>query len=301
MLVDHDALVFATDDELVEGTHDLIDQGLVAGDLVLVSGDDHGLRVLREAWDDDPRITFTGQDRLYASPMSTIADLQRVLDREGAAGHRVRLTGPVPFDEHPRRRRAWLVYEALVDRAFAPYGLVSLCQYDTRAVTEDLVEQAHAIHGRVRTSLRVEPGGRRGEALLAELAAPDGTDPLELEPPTWSGVLTGPTDLHRLRAGLLSAPRDLVFAANEVATNALEHGRPPVVCRLHHADGGWLCVIADDGRGLRDPYAGVDSPLPGNPNAGGRGLWLARQLCDELTISTDRDGRGTTVRLRARD
>jgi signal transduction histidine kinase len=210
------------------------------------------------------------------------------------------MTGAVPFGRDPLTWRAWLAYEALVDRAFAPYGLTSLCQYDTRIMSEDLVARAHATHDRVFTSTGVEAGGQRRAELLAELAALDGTDPLELEPPVYGDVLTVAGDLYRFRAGLAQAPRDFVFAANEIATNALTHGRPPVIVRLHHADGTWLCVVTDDGRGLHDPYAGVDSPLPGNPDARGRGLWLARQLCERVTISTGADGAGTTVRLVSR-
>lgn len=133
--------------------------------------------------------------------------------------------------------------------------------------------------------------------VLAALSLVDGTATLESDQVVYDDVLTKVTDLARLRAGMATGPRELVFAANEVATNAFEHGRPPVSVRLYRGAGGWSCVITDRGHGTVDPYAGVDSPLSGNPAPGGHGLWLARQLCDSLTIVADPGGRGTTVRL----
>lgn len=296
MSVDHAALVFGTDDELVAGSRDLIETGLVEGDLLLVLGDDQGLPVLREAWGNDPRIKFGEAADFYEHPMRTMAELQRVLDREGTGGHRVRVTGPVPFEKDPRLRRGWMRYEALVDRAFAPYGLTSVCQYDTRVVGDDLIDHARATHARVVTTSGEEPGGGRRAQVLADLARVEEPDPMESTPAVYEDMLVGAGDLARVRTGFSPAPADLVLAVGEVVTNALQHGGPPVTVRLHHEAGRWLGVVTDHGPGLRDPYAGVDSPLPGNPEPAGRGLWAARQLCDELLIVC-RDGAGTTVRL----
>jgi hypothetical protein len=44
------------------------------------------------------------------------------------------------------------------------------------------------------------------------------------------------------------------------------------------------------------PWTGVDAPLPRNPRNNGAGLWLARQLCEGLTITPGRHG-DTEVRL----
>jgi hypothetical protein len=47
---------------------------------------------------------------------------------------------------------------------------------------------------------------------------------------------------------------------------------------------------------MSDPWTGVDSPLAANPQQVGIGLWLARQLCDQLTITTHPTG-GARVSL----
>ncbi|WP_243058147.1 MEDS domain-containing protein [Nocardioides sp. SR21] len=295
----HDVLMFASDQELADGTRELIEAGVMAGDLVLVVGDQQELGVLRDAWDDDPRITFTHRDEVYEHPMRTIAEYQRLLDRERENGAQLRVTGPVPFGEDARRRRGWMIYEALIDRAFAAYPFRSLCQYDTRTTPNELVEHARETHERIFSRTDVSPGNGRGAEVLAELTRADAADVVESGPVVYADVLTGVGDLSGFRAAMRTAPESLVFAANEIAANALVHGSPPVDVRLRKGAEDWQCVVSDRGPGLLDPYAGIDSPLHDELEVGGRGLWLARQACDRLTITAD-PGTGTTVRLEHR-
>jgi anti-sigma regulatory factor (Ser/Thr protein kinase) len=87
-----------------------------------------------------------------------------------------------------------------------------------------------------------------------------------------------------------------VTAVSEVVSNAVEHGGPPVEVRLHTDGRRWLCVVTDRGGGIDDPWTGFDSPLGANPGRNGMGLWVARQLCDQLTISRPASG-GSRVGL----
>ena len=48
------------------------------------------------------------------------------------------------------------------------------------------------------------------------------------------------------------------------------------------------CHVHDLGHGLTDPLVGYFPP-PQEPTSG-RGLWLARQLCDSVEIGTDDSG-----------
>jgi anti-sigma regulatory factor (Ser/Thr protein kinase) len=82
-------------------------------------------------------------------------------------------------------------------------------------------------------------------------------------------------------------------AVNQVATNAIEHGGGSGVLRVWTDPQAMVCEVSDTGAGLRDPLAGH---LPaGRSTARGRGLCLARQLCDLLEVPSD--PAGTTVRL----
>lgn len=87
---------------------------------------------------------------------------------------------------------------------------------------------------------------------------------------------------------------DVVLAVNEVATNAVEHGGPAAELHVWATGGGLVCEVHDTGA-LADPLPGMASPHPSEPR--GRGLWIARQLCDLLHVWSDEHG--THVRVRA--
>lgn len=87
---------------------------------------------------------------------------------------------------------------------------------------------------------------------------------------------------------------DVVLAVNEVATNAVEHGGRDGELRLWSTSDGLICEVHDSGE-LPDPLPGLVAPHPSDPR--GRGLWIARQLCDLLHVWTDQGG--THVRIRA--
>jgi anti-sigma regulatory factor (Ser/Thr protein kinase) len=87
---------------------------------------------------------------------------------------------------------------------------------------------------------------------------------------------------------------DVVLAVNEIATNAVEHGPGDAeLCVWTDADG--FVVEVHDGGVLHNPLPGLVAPHPAEPR--GRGVWIARQLCDSLHVWADGDG--THVRLRA--
>jgi anti-sigma regulatory factor (Ser/Thr protein kinase) len=86
-----------------------------------------------------------------------------------------------------------------------------------------------------------------------------------------------------------------VLAVNEVVTNVVLHagGQGRITLRLA-GDSAW-CTITDSGPGIPAHY--LSSPeVPGAFEVGGRGIWLAYQLCDEVTMATGPIG--TTIGLR---
>jgi len=85
---------------------------------------------------------------------------------------------------------------------------------------------------------------------------------------------------------------DFVVAVNELLTNAVRHGGGAGHVTLWHADESVVCEVTDQGTGLhgRDHHL---RPAPDVP--GGRGLWLAAELTDELAIKSGEEG--TTVRI----
>ena len=91
-----------------------------------------------------------------------------------------------------------------------------------------------------------------------------------------------------------SRAEDVTVAVNEVATNAVHHGTHTARLMLWTPEQDVVCEVHDGGR-LADPLPGLAPPDPGR--AHGRGIWIARQLCDLLHVWGD--DTGTHVRIRA--
>jgi serine/threonine-protein kinase RsbW len=91
----------------------------------------------------------------------------------------------------------------------------------------------------------------------------------------------------------LSASRtdDFVIAVHEIAANAVRYGSPAARLLLRVTGGTAAAEIHDDG--CWQPSA---EAAPAARRSGGRGLALARLVCDEVEIRTGRGG--TTVLLR---
>ena len=98
---------------------------------------------------------------------------------------------------------------------------------------------------------------------------------------------------HARAAGLTeSRANDLVLAVSEVAANTLRHTKAPGTLAIWHDANEVVCEIHDAGT-ITDPNAGHRKPAPGA--SGGHGLWLVRQVCDLVELTSDADG--TTVRM----
>jgi anti-sigma regulatory factor (Ser/Thr protein kinase) len=95
------------------------------------------------------------------------------------------------------------------------------------------------------------------------------------------------------RAGIDSGTvADLVIAASELAANSVMHGGDTGTLRLWREGGALLVEVEDEGR-IEEQLVG--RLRPGVSQEGGRGLWLANQLCDLVQIRSGEAG--TVVRL----
>jgi anti-sigma regulatory factor (Ser/Thr protein kinase) len=101
--------------------------------------------------------------------------------------------------------------------------------------------------------------------------------------------------VHRyaVKAGLTEARAiDLVLAVSEVAANTVRHARSPGSLQIWYDSEEIICQIHDEGT-ITDPLAGTRTPPV--DALGGHGLWIVRQVCDQVEMQSDETG--TTIRL----
>jgi anti-sigma regulatory factor (Ser/Thr protein kinase) len=101
----------------------------------------------------------------------------------------------------------------------------------------------------------------------------------------------------RLAAAGLTGDRlqGFVLAVNEVITNVVLHAGGQGRAVLWLAGGSAWCTVTDSGPGIPAQYLRPPE-VPDSLEVGGRGIWLAHQLCDEVTVATGPIG--TTIGLR---
>jgi anti-sigma regulatory factor (Ser/Thr protein kinase) len=88
---------------------------------------------------------------------------------------------------------------------------------------------------------------------------------------------------------------ELVLAVDELAANSIRHGGGAGVLRFWRERDALLCEVQDMGW-IRDPLVGRTRPAV--DAQGGRGVWLANQLCDLVQIRSSRAG--SVVRVHKR-
>jgi anti-sigma regulatory factor (Ser/Thr protein kinase) len=98
---------------------------------------------------------------------------------------------------------------------------------------------------------------------------------------------------HARQAGLTEGrANDLVLAVSEAAANTLRHTSSAGILAIWHDEDEVVCEIRDAGT-ITDPQVGRRKPPPGA--SGGHGLWLVRQVCDLVELTSDANG--TTIRM----
>ena len=302
----HEALFYGSDTEYLGATVPFISEGLAADERVMVAVGGSRLEALQDvfAGADRDALSLVDMVQLGRNPARIIPAWRGFLDGAVAHGRGVRGIGEPIWAE---RRGAELVecqqHEVLLNLAFTGGRRWRLmCPYDVVALPPDVIEEARSSHPAVFVDDQVleSPafgGVHRATTLLAQ--------PLP-EPPTDATRLDfALPDLDTLRLRVIDSalafglPADVVgdleLAAHEIATNSVRHGGGDGTLRIWADDGALVCEISDRGR-LADPLVG--RVRPGSEQVGGRGVWLANQLCDLVQIRSG--DAGTVVRLHAR-
>ncbi len=142
--------------------------------------------------------------------------------------------------------------------------------------------------------------GRRPRPLSVDRMAPDpGRPEVILRVSTLSGLHTARQRIGRAaaRAGLADRlVTNLVLAVQELMTNTIRHGGGWGDVRLHRDGPLLVCVVSDRGPGLPGDLRQFGLPAGADPESG-RGLFLARQLTDDMSVATSPAGLAVTVTM----
>ena len=304
----HDALFFDSPGQLTDVAVPFLLEGLAAGEAAVVATSTGTANLLRQAVDGDPRVHVIERGDVYRARTPTaITTFRRLAEQHAADGvKRVRVVGEVDFGPTERDWLEWQRYESVINDALAEWPLWGLCVFDTQRLPAPLIESALRTH-----STLVTDGDRAPNPDFADPADYLRSLPVPVEPLEDTAPRLAAPDVsdfiglrHAVAAELdrVPAPRDAVedflLAVDEMTSNAMRHGGPPVSLRLWVADDRIVCTISDHGPGWDDPFAGYGPAHGEDLSRGGMGLWLARQLCDHVDISSD--GAGARVRLTLR-
>lgn len=301
----HEALFYGSQGEFLDGVGSFVAEGVAAGEPVLVAVSAVKIDLLREQLGPAAEgVRFTDMAEFGQNPARIIPVWQDFVDNHAADGRALRGIGePVWPGRSPAELAECHRHEALLNVAFAespPWWLV--CPYDVAALPPDVVAEARRTHPYLMQSDTQHDSAEFVgiehivEPFADQLPEPDhdvpelvfGAAPLE---PIRDFVVA-----HARRAGLVADKvHDLVLAVNELATNSLRHGGGRGRVRVWSEGDATLCEVRDSGR-VGDPLAGRHRP--GTRQEGGRGLWLANQLCDLVQLRSSEAG--TVVRLHMR-
>lgn len=296
----HEAFLYEDDQQFYDRTVPFIDEGVAAGDAVLVVLDRARIDRLRSLVPSAPgAVEFWDMAEVGLNPGRLISAWVPFVEENRRTGRKLRGIGePIWSGRSDAEIQECQRHEALLNVAFGDTsGFSLMCPYDRSALDEQVLADA----GRTHPTL-IKDGRRsllspdyEGEIDPFAGSLPEPSRPvkeLDLSRVALDRVRRSVAD-HAAAAGLDERrSSELVVAVNEAVTNTLLHAEGVGVLRLWREDVSVICDVVDHGS-IRDPLAGR---LPANAtDTEGRGLWLINQLCDLVQIRSS--ATSTTVRM----
>jgi anti-sigma regulatory factor (Ser/Thr protein kinase) len=302
----HDAFLYDGDHDFLGGTVPFIRAGLAAGEPVLVAVGAVKIELLRAALGREAgAVRFADMADVGHNPARIIPAWQQFVAENGSPERRVRGVGEPIW---PGRRPAELIecqrHEALLNVAFDTTSAWSLlCPYDRTALDRTIIDETYRSHpfvrrdGTRRPSASYDAHATATAHLDAPLPEPAGPTRQMAFGPGGLTALRRLVSQHAEAAGLDTArTSDLVLAVDEIAANSLRHGGGEGLLRLWHDGDTLLCEVRDRGH-IDEPLVGRRRPMPDQP--GGRGLWVANQVCDLVQLRSFPSGSAVRVHMRA--
>ena len=301
----HLALIYHGLDDFVGRVSAYVRGGLALDESVLVLASQQKVERVRDALGPDAAaVEFADAEAGYHPQLRATYECLHYIQRQ--QGRRSRVVAEQALGRRsPVEVADYLRMESAANVVYQPYPVEILCPYDAAALRSELVEACRRTHAEL-----LEDTGARPSALFIDphQFIPDSTEVPEppVSAPTIECLIGADVPAARhftreevRRAGLPEdVVDDVVIAVSELVANALTHGRPPARLSVYteHPPGQspvLVCHVRDEGGLPLDALAGYAPPM--DLGTSGRGLWMARQLCDSVQVCTD----GATTHVRA--
>ncbi len=298
----HLAVVYHSDDELLDGLVPLLGAAVARDDLVWAAVADGPRRAIEGRLGPDAAgIVFDEPARPYSySGQTTAAHRADRLREVIGPGRSALILSDIPTlcEAGPRSSAAdlWGAVDAGCNLALSGLPVTLICLCDAESVRDDTEHFLYWNHPELIVAAAPSPNPRYRlpHDVLASTPAPPAPS---LGPPTQEQTFAGGAALrgvrgwakrHGLDAGLDPGRIDgLVVAVCELVSNSIEHGAGRGTLSWWTSPGRVVAQVHDPGR------MGITTPGLRRPEAlavRGRGVWLARQLSDVLHLWTTPEG-----------
>ncbi len=290
----HEALFYRDDREYLEGISRFLESAREAGEpaaLALPEPKHESVRGILAGLGD---CELHDMSEVGRNPGRLIAMIGRLLDEHDR--RTLYFVGePVWPGRGADEVREALRHESLINLAFRDTFVRVLCPYDAAHLDPSVLASAERTHHSV-----LDRGYSRICPSYSDAIPPECEESLEPPPGNALRFELQDGDLASIRAAVrefgrnqhvpAAALADLLIVANELATNAYEHGAPPRRLTLWRGLRHLICQVENEGA-IADPLAGRRNPQhkPGH----GMGLWIVHEISELVEMC---DGGRTTIR-----
>jgi len=168
----HEVGFYRSDAEFAALIVPFAEDGVTAGQPVILGYDDRKASLLRSWLRDPAAVTFVAGDSLYATPARAIASYWQLFERLTAAGAaQIRIAGDVPHEGNGGRFAGWDRYESAANTVWDRFPVWSRCLYDAATAAPRVLDIAARTHPH-RSEGADDRGGRGHRQRPAARRAP---------------------------------------------------------------------------------------------------------------------------------
>ena len=299
----HQGCLYGCDEEFLAAAVPFIEDGLAGGEPVLAVTTPGNLDLLFEVLGECARgLDYAETAYFGRRPPQRIGAFDRYWQMHLTEQGRVRILAEPTWTGRPEREiRAWKQMEARLNLIFADTRIWMICPYDTRVLRPDIVADVRRTHPSCVAGRDTLPGASYTDPAAFARGLAGGPLP---RPPAEAADLAFTGDLAGLRhfaadaaaARGLTGDRAALFVIAVVeAVSYVRRDAMVTAVAIWDRPGAVVCDISQPGGGLAGPLPGWRPPELERPRPDD-GLWLARQVCEQVETRLA-DG-GCTIRLR---